>query len=80
MLVAPIDARGDDKHPTYRWVQRQRNARFDEEIKRLLYVACTRARRELHLLGTATMTASGLKGGDSKSLLEIGWPAFEGEV
>ncbi len=76
MLVAPIDARGDDKHPTYRWVQRQRNARFDEEIKRLLYVVCTRARRELHLLGTATMTASGLKGGDSKSLLEIGWPAF----
>ncbi len=77
MLVAPIDARGSDKHPTYRWVQRQRSARSDEEIKRLLYVACTRARRELHLLGTATMTASGLKGGDAKSLLEVGWPAFE---
>jgi len=74
--VAPIDARGSDKHPTYRWVQRQRAARQDEEIKRLLYVACTRARRELHLLGTATMTASGLKSGDSKSLLETGWPAF----
>ena len=77
MLVAPIDARGSDKHPTYRWVQRQRAGRFDEEIKRLLYVACTRARRELHLLGTATMTASELKGGDSKSLLDVGWPAFQ---
>ena len=76
MLVAPIDAKGDDRHPTYRWVQRLRAARFDEEIKRLLYVACTRARKELHLLGTATMTASGLKGGDSKSLLDVGWPAF----
>jgi ATP-dependent helicase/nuclease subunit A len=46
-------------------------------LKRLLYVACTRARRELHLLGTATMSASGLRGGDKKSLLEVGWPAFE---
>ena len=57
-------------------MQRLRAARFDEEIKRLLYVACTRARKELHLLGTATMAASGLKGGDSKSLLDVGWPAF----
>jgi ATP-dependent helicase/nuclease subunit A len=76
MLVAPIDARGSDKHPTYRWVQKQRTARQDEEIKRLLYVACTRARRELHLLGTATMTTTELKGGDKKSLLNVGWPAF----
>jgi ATP-dependent helicase/nuclease subunit A len=76
ILVAPIGGKGDDKHLTYKWVQKQRTARFDEEIKRLLYVACTRARRELHLLGTATMTASGLKGGDAKSLLDVGWPAF----
>ena len=77
MLVAPIGAKGDDKHPTYKWVQRLRTARQDQEIKRLLYVACTRARRELHLLGTATVTQSGLKGGDKNSLLDVGWPAFE---
>ena len=77
MLVAPIGARGGEKHPTYSWVQKLRAARQDEEVKRLLYVACTRARRELHLLGTATVTQSGLKGGDAKSLLEVGWPAFE---
>jgi ATP-dependent helicase/nuclease subunit A len=77
ILVAPIDARGGEKHPTYKWVQKQKTARQDEELKRLLYVACTRARRELHLLGTATMSASGLRGGDKKSLLEVGWPAFE---
>ena len=77
MLVAPIGAKGGEKHPTYKWVQGQRTARQDEEVKRLLYVACTRARRELHLLGTATLTQSGLNQGDAKSLLDVGWPAFE---
>lgn len=77
MLVAPIGYRGDEKHPTYNWVQKQRNKRADEELKRLLYVACTRARSSLHLLGTATMTASGLKPGDAKSLLTTAWPALK---
>jgi len=78
ILVAPIGVKGDDKHATYHWVQKQREMRADEERKRLLYVACTRARRELHLLGTATKTANGgLKAGDAKSLLAAGWPAFE---
>jgi len=77
MLVAPIGTKGGESHPTYKWVQKQRTARLDDEVKRLLYVACTRARRELHLLGTATLTQSGLKGGDAKSLLDVGWAAFE---
>ncbi|HTY84630.1 MAG TPA: 3'-5' exonuclease, partial [Silvibacterium sp.] len=77
MLVAPIGARGGESHPTYKWVQKLRTKRQDDEVKRLLYVACTRARRELHLLGTATLTQSGLNQGDAKSLLDVGWPAFE---
>jgi ATP-dependent exoDNAse (exonuclease V) beta subunit len=79
MLVAPIGYRGDDKHPTYGWVQRQRDEREDEELKRLLYVACTRARKSLHLLGTATMMASGLKPRDPKSLLATAWPALSAD-
>ena len=77
MLVAPIGNRGGEKHPTYRWVRKHRSRREDEELKRLLYVACTRARRSLHLLGTATMTASGLKPGDARSLLATAWPALQ---
>ena len=79
MLVAPIGSKGGEKRPTYAWVQKQRDLRADEERKRLLYVACTRARKELHLLGTATMTASGLQPGDHKSLLAAAWPALESE-
>lgn len=76
MLVAPIGNRGDEKHPTYAWVRRQLSLRADEELKRVLYVAATRARRSLHLLGTATATKDGLKA-DSRSLLGVGWPALK---
>jgi ATP-dependent helicase/nuclease subunit A len=76
-LVAPIGLRGEETHPLYQWVQRQRRIRFDEERKRLFYVACTRARRELHLLGTATVTKSGLQPGATESLLNSAWPALE---
>ncbi|HKO11998.1 MAG TPA: PD-(D/E)XK nuclease family protein, partial [Acidobacteriaceae bacterium] len=76
-LVAPIGPRGDDSHPLYQWVTRQRKIRFDEERKRLFYVACTRARHELHLLGTAILNGNGLRPGDSSSLLETAWPALQ---
>jgi ATP-dependent exoDNAse (exonuclease V) beta subunit len=76
MLAAPIGERGRETDATYAWVRKQRQKRLDEELKRLLYVACTRARRSLHLLGTAELTQSGLKGGDSRSLLATAWPAL----
>jgi ATP-dependent exoDNAse (exonuclease V) beta subunit len=51
--------------------------REKEERKRVFYVACTRARRELHLFGTATTTASGeLRPGAADSLLASAWPAL----
>ncbi|MGC2637337.1 MAG: UvrD-helicase domain-containing protein [Acidobacteriaceae bacterium] len=75
-LVVPIGAKGEDANPTYKWVRQQRKIRFDEERKRLFYVACTRARKELHLLGTATLGASGLSPGARDSLLATAWPAL----
>ncbi|GGH09607.1 UvrD-helicase domain-containing protein [Silvibacterium dinghuense] len=79
VLLAPIGTRGDDRHATYAWIQRQRDQRAAEERKRLFYVACTRARRELHLFGTATVTKDGLQPGDARSLLACAWPALEAE-
>jgi ATP-dependent helicase/nuclease subunit A len=43
-------------------------------------VAATRARKELHLLGTAvTKVNNELSAGDRRSLLGIAWPALKGE-
>ncbi|HET8638002.1 MAG TPA: 3'-5' exonuclease, partial [Acidobacteriaceae bacterium] len=75
MLLAPIGSKGDDAHATYEWVRKQISARAQEELKRVLYVACTRARRSLHLLGTAERTQTGLKV-DSRTLLGVGWPGL----
>ena len=78
-LVAPIGLQGEKTDALYEWVRHQRQIRFDEERKRLFYVACTRARRELHLLGTAVASASGVKPAHSGSLLAAAWPALRGE-
>ncbi len=80
LLVAPIGSKGEETHPLYQWVRKQRQAREDEERKRVFYVACTRARRELHLFGTAFFNGRGsLEPGASDSLLATAWPALETE-
>lgn len=80
LLVAPIGSKGEDTHPLYKWVRKQRQMREDEERKRVFYVACTRARRELHLFGTAVVGNRGkLEPGWLDSLLATAWPALEQE-
>ncbi len=76
LLVAPIDDAGEETSPLNRWVRLQKENREAEERKRLLYVACTRARDELHLFATGTVTNSGLSYKPS-SLLGTAWPALE---
>jgi ATP-dependent exoDNAse (exonuclease V) beta subunit len=77
VLVAPIGQKGQKQDKLYRWVRIQRERREAEERKRLLYVACTRASEELHLLGTAAKSGTGVKPGSAKSLLATAWPALE---
>ena len=80
LLVAPIGSKGGARHPLYQWVQKQRTLREAEERKRILYVACTRARRELHLFGAAVVTGQGeLQPGPQDSLLASAWPALKAE-
>ncbi len=80
VLVAPIGSKGEETHSLYQWVRRQRQMREDEERKRIFYVACTRARRELHLFGTAVASGRGsLEPGWQDSLLATAWPALEPE-
>jgi ATP-dependent helicase/nuclease subunit A len=79
-VVAPIGRNGEEGG-IYRWIGDQQVKREDQEARRLLYVAATRARQELHLLGTAVIKKENheLSKGSSRSLLGIAWPALAGE-
>ncbi len=76
LLVAPIGAKGESTSVLNGWIRKQKSAREAEERKRLLYVACTRAREELHLFATATVT-NNWPTYQHDSLLETAWPALE---
>lgn len=80
LLLAPIGNKGDENSPTYKWVAKQRSNEEAAELNRLLYVACTRARNELHLFGTLCTKqkdgASSIKP-SAGSLLATGWPYLE---
>jgi ATP-dependent helicase/nuclease subunit A len=78
-VVAPIGRNGKGGR-IYNWIGKQQTQRQEDETKRLLYVAATRAREELHLLGTATVTDTGeLRHGGKSRLLGIAWEALEDE-
>jgi hypothetical protein len=77
--VAPIGRNGK-QGGIYAWIGELQGRREDDEAKRLLYVAATRARKELHLLGTAvTKVNHELSPGERHSLLGIAWPALKSE-
>jgi ATP-dependent exoDNAse (exonuclease V) beta subunit len=77
LLLAPIKESGTDSDPTYAYLRKIRAAKAANESMRLLYVAATRARSNLHLLGhTEIDLKSGtVKEPDSRSLLKRFWPA-----
>ena len=47
-LIAPFSPKGSDRSEAKKWVDDLRRAREKQEERRLLYVAATRAREELH--------------------------------
>lgn len=82
LLLASLHATGADRDRTYDYLRRVEGLKSAHETGRLLYVAATRARSELHLLGHA-----GFKEGDdgiqlkepaSGSLLGCLWAAARG--
>jgi ATP-dependent helicase/nuclease subunit A len=76
-VVAPIGRNGK-QGGIYAWIGKLQSRREDDEARRLLYVAATRASKELHLLGTAVIkTDQTISVRDRHSLLGIGWPAFQ---
>ena len=49
LLLAPISPYGKNTESIYQYLQLQEKQKLEQESKRLLYVACTRAKKSLHL-------------------------------
>jgi ATP-dependent exoDNAse (exonuclease V) beta subunit len=83
-LIAPLQSKGEDRGKAKMWVDGVYRRRESQEDRRILYVAATRAREELHLFARPACKIE--KSGDlslaepSSSLLATAWPALEVEV
>ncbi|HEX6770394.1 MAG TPA: UvrD-helicase domain-containing protein [Acidobacteriaceae bacterium] len=81
LLLAPIGYKHDDQPGLFNWVRKKSNRRLEEEEKRLLYVACSRAIHELHLFATVTRKREGaLAPARRNSLLGAGWKGLEQRI
>ena len=81
LLLAPIQETGGKKDAAYGYLQTIERKRRDHESTRLLYVAATRARKDLHLIGHIDQGTEGddVKSPDSRVLLSKIWKVAEPE-
>jgi ATP-dependent exoDNAse (exonuclease V) beta subunit len=77
VLLAPIVGKGEPSADLNRWIASIHNSREAAERKRLFYVACTRAREELHLFASPGVSSGAQVQRRVGSLLESAWPAAE---
>jgi ATP-dependent exoDNAse (exonuclease V) beta subunit len=78
LLFAPIAESGSDGDDICKYLAHLEKQKNENETKRLLYVAVTRARRKLHLLGWARRNDKGPEPAapNSGSLLQLLWPVI----
>src|SRR6185369_292005 len=83
LLMAPMKPKGGEEDLIYEFLNNIEAERIRNESRRLLYVAVTRAKHELHLFGDLDCTAQEFleeaKPPDSRSLLSLLWPAVRQE-
>jgi ATP-dependent exoDNAse (exonuclease V) beta subunit len=78
-VISPIGPRSEvDKDAVHGYIGQVDAEMNDNELGRLLYVACTRARRSLHLVGNALVYKSGMRP-HKRSLLHRLWPFVRDE-
>lgn len=77
-IISPVGRRAElENDPIHRFIELTEAEKDRHEVGRLLYVACTRARKSLHLLGHTGVSADGesWRAPDARSLLSLLWPA-----
>jgi ATP-dependent exoDNAse (exonuclease V) beta subunit len=82
LLLAPIQEAGAGDDPIYRWLRKLDDEKERLEAGRLLYVAATRARERLHLLGAVRLAADDdgmprLRAPHARALLAQLWPMVQ---
>ena len=81
LLLAPIREASAEKDAIYEYLRELDRAKEDHEAARLLYVAATRAKSRLHLIGQVQWKEGSAAKPKARSLLEHLWPvvapAFE---
>jgi ATP-dependent helicase/nuclease subunit A len=75
LMMAPVRRADESEEPAYDYLRRLEIEAGDHELDRLFYVAATRARKRLHLLGFARVLATGALNppARTKSLLGRAW-------
>ncbi|HXB62513.1 MAG TPA: UvrD-helicase domain-containing protein [Acidobacteriaceae bacterium] len=76
-LMAPVSPKGDDADSLHRHLGERRRDSLRHELRRLFYVAATRAREELHLFAQLIPNAKDELRPHPNSLLHAAWPAAE---
>ncbi len=75
ILLAPIGSRGEQADGLNQWLSRVKRSRENAELRRLLYVACTRAREALHLFAACDAQNGGTARTPKEgTLLRAAWP------
>ena len=83
-LIAPVQYKGTDPGAAKKWVDRARRDRENQEMRRILYVASTRAREELHLFAQPAYKVDTEETEQLEEplncLLSAAWPALGEEI
>lgn len=78
MIISPIGPRAMLEHDQlHQFIEETEKDKQQHELDRLLYVACTRAKKSLNLIANVNSSADGekLRGAYAGSLLQRLWPA-----
>ncbi|SMN12017.1 ATP-dependent DNA helicase pcrA [uncultured Candidatus Thioglobus sp.] len=78
LLVAPIKS-STEKEPLYSYLNKLEKRKNQYEQDRLLYVATTRARKQLHLFGATKLKDNKIQSPKAGSLLEKLWPVVSAD-
>lgn len=79
-ILAPIKPSHTARDPIYHYLQRTEKLKLDHEIRRLLYVAVTRAKRSLHLVACAEPSNENTPSFKSQSFAQMLSTSFQASI